>query len=199
MIDRKKIGNKGRCRFCGEKSLEKFRQRAHLIPEALGNKWLFAQDECDVCNKLFGTYDQALSDAIGSVLTLGGTKGKKNRVRKTGRTNGLSTLRRSTGTDGRPQISAMSGNADLANVLKRDSETGALIMTVPLPTSPFRPRHAYKALCKMGIAILPESELKNFKKLIRWLQEPYDSEDFLDLSCGLVLLAWSEMHRQLQA
>ena len=127
-----KIGNKGECRFCGEKSLEKFRHRAHLIPEALGNKWLFAQDECDLCNKLFGTYDQALSDAFGAILTLGGTKGKKNKVRKTGQTGGLSTLRRSTGADGRPKISVMSGNTDFANTLKRDPDTGSLLMNLSL-------------------------------------------------------------------
>jgi len=29
----------------------------------------------------------------------------------------------------------------------------------------FRPRHAYKALAKMGFALLPEEELPNYEKL----------------------------------
>ena len=44
-----------RCRFCGGCSPEaSFRQKAHAIPEALGNKTLFTSYECDICNQMFG-------------------------------------------------------------------------------------------------------------------------------------------------
>jgi len=179
------IGSKGTCRFCGETNSQAFRQRAHLIPEALGNKWLFAQDECDICNKLFGIYDQALADAMGAVLTIGGTRGKGNKVRKTGRSGGVNTLRRNHDNDGKPQISAMSGNADFSQAIKRDPVTGRFQVTMPLPSTPFRPRHAYKSLCKMGLALMPKEELQHFGKLLNWLQIPDDSEPFSNLSVGL--------------
>ena len=182
---RKVIGQAGCCRFCGETDSKLFQQRAHMIPESLGNKWLFSADECDRCNKLFGRYDQAFADAVGAVLTMGGTKGKKNRIRKTGRTGGISTVRRKRGFDGRPQLSVMSGNVDFEKVMKHDSTSGFSTFNLPLPPTPFHPRHAYKSLCKMGIALLPQEELPAFQKLIAWLQDPIDSEPFIELSVNL--------------
>lgn len=38
------------CRFCGRTGREFFSDNAHAIPEALGNKILFCNEECDVCN-----------------------------------------------------------------------------------------------------------------------------------------------------
>lgn len=43
------------CRFCGgSEPTVSFRLEAHAIPEALGNKSLFTNYECDGCNKFFG-------------------------------------------------------------------------------------------------------------------------------------------------
>ncbi|MBV8095742.1 MAG: hypothetical protein JO110_21445, partial [Acetobacteraceae bacterium] len=43
------------CRFCGEHEPKvTFKDRAHAIPEALGNKSLFTNYECDICNHAFG-------------------------------------------------------------------------------------------------------------------------------------------------
>jgi hypothetical protein len=79
------LGAKGRCRYCGETNPASFRMTAHAFPEALGNKWVISRDECDACNQVFSKYDDAIAKAVSSFLTLGGVKGKSNKVRQTGR------------------------------------------------------------------------------------------------------------------
>ena len=62
MQDRKnniKIGESDKskrvCRYCNKKSPEvSFKKVAHSISEALGNKKIITNDECDACNEKFG-------------------------------------------------------------------------------------------------------------------------------------------------
>ena len=80
------IGGGTVCRFCGNDDRRKFRTKAHTFPEALGNKWVFSDDECDDYNARFSVYEDALIKAVGPLLTLGGTRGKRG-VRQTGRSH----------------------------------------------------------------------------------------------------------------
>ncbi|MFN4275750.1 MAG: HNH endonuclease [Ferrovibrio sp.] len=76
------IGTKGKCRYCGTDTPSLFRRQSHTFPEALGNKWVFSSDECDQCNSgIFARYDDSLANCVAPVLTLGGTKGKRNIIR----------------------------------------------------------------------------------------------------------------------
>ncbi len=45
------------CRFCkmGEKDGKKFKKKAHAFSEALGNKTIILNEECDNCNEKFGS------------------------------------------------------------------------------------------------------------------------------------------------
>jgi hypothetical protein len=40
------LGTKGGCRFCGQTDPRAFRNVAHTLPEAFGNKWVRSLDEC---------------------------------------------------------------------------------------------------------------------------------------------------------
>src|ERR1700738_3950089 len=77
------LGSRGKCRYCSATGTGRFRTKAHAFPEALGNKWVISRDECDTCNQLFSKYDDAIAKAVGPFLTLGGVKGKSNKVRQT--------------------------------------------------------------------------------------------------------------------
>ncbi len=82
------LGSKGACRYCGKfEGGGRFKKEAHAFPEARGNKWVFSHDECDSCNKVFSRCEDALATMSGPILTLGGTPGKRNKVRQTGATN----------------------------------------------------------------------------------------------------------------
>jgi hypothetical protein len=156
---------------------------AHAFPEALGNKWIISRDECDRCNQAFSKYDDAIAKAVSPFLTLGGVKGKSNKVRKTGRSEGESVISRHGGADGQ-RINMFANNADPAQHVSVTAE-GILRMTMPVANVPFKPRRAYKALVKMGVALLPDEELNHYTKLRAWLLDIDDKVDFTNLDVGL--------------
>jgi hypothetical protein len=184
----RKIGLSHACRFCGETSASKFRSVAHTIPEGLGNHWLISADECDGCNKLFSSYDDALCKSVGAILTLGGTTGKYGRVRQTGRSNGASRIvynAESGGSHISYQFPSANDNISHSIPLEISFFSGGEVRTTtPTPNESFIPRLAYKALAKIGFAILPPERLSHFCKLQNWVMSPDDDEayPFLDVA-----------------
>lgn len=182
---RVELFDKTRCRYCGATARNQFKNVSHMFPEALGNKWLVSLDECDACNQLFGRFDDALAKAIGPVLTIGGTKGKGNSVRKTGASKGPVSIRQEL-VDGKRRLSIQIGGDDAFDQASVDPVSGKVRFRVPSPTERFRPVLAYKAIVKMGIALLPRSELRNFSRLLAWLRAP-DVSAIGPLTVGLSL------------
>lgn len=164
------LGMFGVCRFCKCDDPEKFRKKAHTIPEALGNKWITSLDECDDCNIKYGRYEEQLVKALRPILTLGGVKGKTG-VPQTGRTRG-SYIRHSN-ESGRRRISTCS-QAELTDVLSKSSTPDNILLKIPVHIEKFTPLLAYKALVKIAIALLPKEELKNFQKVVNWLDNDND-------------------------
>ena len=162
------LGAKGLCRFCGEADPRSFRNVAHALPEALGNKWVISLDECDSCNARFSAFDDALAKSVGAILTVGGTQGKGNKVRQTGRTNGPASIRHRI-VDGQRSISMSANGTPFSDHFGVNSRTGELMFRIPGGTERFVPAKAYKALVKMALALLPDDELPNFTKIIAWL------------------------------
>lgn len=178
------VGTRGDCRFCRSGADASFRNIAHFIPEALGNKWIVSLDECDACNELFSKYEGALANAVAPLLTLGGVRTKGGGVRQTGRTRGDTVLTRTNGGE-RPHISSRANGFDAADLVGIDPATGNLRLKMPIAGVPFRPRHAYKALCKIAYAMLPEAEIGHYERLRLWLQQPNDALDFPFLDVAL--------------
>lgn len=177
------LGTAGRCRYCGETNPRCFRMTAHAFPEALGNKWVISRDECDGCNRIFSKYDDAIANAVSPFLTLGGVKGKSNKVRQTGRSKGNAVISRRGGADGLG-INIFACNADPAQHVSVTAQ-GLLRLNMPIAGVPYRPRWAYKALAKMGIALLPDEELDHYTKLRAWLLDADDKIDFPNLNVGM--------------
>lgn len=167
------LGTKGRCRFCGETEPRAFRNVAHTLPEAFGNKWVTSLDECDACNARFGAIDDALVKSMGAILTVGGTQGKGNKVRQTGRTDGPTSIRHRI-VDGQRSISMRASGTPFGDHFGVNFKTGEFVFRISGGTERFVPAKAYKALVKMAVALLPEDELPKFTKIITWLGSPDD-------------------------
>ncbi len=168
------LGTKGRCRFCGETDPRAFRNVAHTLPEAFGNKWVTSLDECDACSARFGAFDDALVKSTGAILTVGGTQGKGNKVRQTGRTDGPALIRHRI-VDGQRSISMSANGTPFSDHVAMNLTTGELVFRIPGGTERFIPSKAYKALVKMAAALLPEDELPNFTRIIAWLGSADDA------------------------
>lgn len=167
------LGTPGRCRFCGETDSRAFHNVAHALPEAFGNKWVTSLDECDACNARFAAFDDALVKSMGAILTVGGTRGKGNKVRQTGRSNGPASIHHRT-IDGKRSISMHANGTPFSEHFGVNRNTGELVFRIPGGTERFVPARAYKALVKIAVALLPADELRHFSKMIDWLGGPDD-------------------------
>ena len=178
------LGTKGHCRFCGTEDPGRFGNVSHTVPEALGNKWVVSLDECDDCNKLFAPYDDALAKAVGPVLTLGGTPGKRNRVRQTGRTGGASVIRHGV-ADGRRRLSMEMRDQPFGDAVRLDPIRGVIRFTTPVPPEPLIPRYAAKALAKAALAIMPDASLPRFSRLRAWVLDRAGAEPMGPIRVGV--------------
>lgn len=182
---KKYLGDRHQCQFCGESNPRKFRTDAHLFPAALGNKWIFSLAECDSCNQLFSSYEDALTKAISPLLVVGGVPGRKQKQsRQIGRSGSGSLILHQRGENGR-ELHFRSQLGEDASVVGIRPFTGELILHVPVPLYPFIPRSAYKALTRMAYALLPASERPHYEMTRAWLQQPDDAEPFHLLEVGL--------------
>ncbi|BDC97289.1 HNH endonuclease [Treponema saccharophilum] len=150
------------CRFCGRKEPEvHFRKIAHAIPESLENINLFTNYECDECNHKFGnTIEDHLNKYLfpnriaSCILGKRGTITYKHPIFGDNRidvTNGHWDVK----TDGKVEL-----------VQQIDEHT----LQINLTRQTYIPVNVYKALVKMAISIVPESEISNFDNTIKWLQ-----------------------------
>jgi hypothetical protein len=153
------------CRFCGKSEPDvKFRKIAHAIPELLGNKSIQAYYECDDCNQFFGS---TIEDDFGKwskpMRTMARIRGK----------SGVPTLKRGGDTGWRIEYEAgglqiKSYEDDPVFDLCEDAKT----ITFKLKREPYTPIAVLKAFVKMGLTLMPDAEIKNFKETIKWIRDP---------------------------
>jgi hypothetical protein len=160
------LGSKAnrQCRFCGYKEPDvTFRTDAHAIPEALGNKTLLSYYECDVCNGLFG---RGIENDFGNwskpMRTLARINGKK----------GFPTIKQGPGGRFRIEVSRselhITDYEDNPDVVVNDEKKE---LTFRLRRDNYIPAAVLKALVKMGLTILPDDEIENFRDALIWIRE----------------------------
>lgn len=157
-----------RCRFCGKGAPDvTFRQKAHAVPEFLGNKSLISMNECDQCNTfLADRYEDHLSKWFGPMRTISQIAGKggvptyKDKDRDQG-----GRVRIEMGDEG---LHFTIVDADLMSQL---SKGGPIAFTLPVdtPSQPYVPIRAAMALVKTGCSVCPPGELSACAPAIDWL------------------------------
>ena len=166
--DRKiKIGENNRdkrlCRFCGkQKPNVKFKKEAHAISEALGNKKLILNEECDDCNKFFD--ENIERDFIyyhDLARTMFGIKNKDN------------SLPKMKGKDFEFFKDKHSNNLSIAIVqnVKNDNNNEPPKNIVFKTGQKIRLQNIYKALCKFALSVLDSQYLIYFDNTIKWLKD----------------------------
>lgn len=152
------------CRYCNRNNEEtRFRNRSHAIPEFLGNKTLIAYDECDQCNKHFGSkVEEHLAKYLGAYRTVARISGKKAIPKY--KSNDRKFEMYSSDNDGAIICDESKGEHLEWNEITRT-------MRIPTVRQPYVPLAVYKCFVKMAIAIAPEELLGDLDHFIRWILE----------------------------
>lgn len=179
---RKSIGESDRqkriCRFCknGMHTEVKvsFDKKAHAFSEALGNKALVLNEECDVCNDIFGsTIEDDFITYLDIYRIFYNVKGK----------NGIPKLKYKNGgmvasVDG--QMIVQSQNIDL------DEQTGNLNVFLESHKT-IKEVNIYKTLCKYVLGTINKEELVHLEDTVNWIKS--EGDEYIPLPKVGILLS----------
>lgn len=165
-----------RCRFCerGPSDTATFRLKAHAGPELLGSKTIRTKNECDECNRRFGSgIETHLGNRLDFLRSVTHVKGK----------GGAPSYNNPCGTmriahpGGKPSFYL----TDKSLFDKAEAADGAPF-SFELPADALSEKHipleAFKALVKIACSVCPREELPNCRPAIRWIMtgdRPYTS------------------------
>lgn len=164
--DRKvKIGeslkSKRICRFCNKSKEQgaKFSQEAHAISEALGNKTLIINEECDDCNNYFSkSIEKDLITYQRILTTFFGIKNKNNKVSKIKGKNF-------------EYVNIGDNKMVLKHIIEQDSRKGSPPKNIPLKFyDKITVQNIYKALSKFALSVLKKEDLVHFDKTKVWIR-----------------------------
>ncbi|MDY7220280.1 hypothetical protein TOI97_11975 [Denitrificimonas sp. JX-1] len=155
------LKNKRVCRFCKLQSPDvSFKKEAHAISEALGNKKLVLNEECDLCNEFFDEYvERDFVFYHDLVRTMFGIKNKENKTPKMKGRNfeffkdedkNLNVAIVSVDESGKSQEPPKSVSFNTDNKI--------------------RVQNIYKALCKFALSVMGEEFLDYFSDTIDWIR-----------------------------
>lgn len=150
------------CRFCGKTVRESvsFNNRAHAIQEALGNKILFCNEECDTCNHELAPIEnhfRVMMDFRRSVFQIP-RKSKTKAAKIVGKD--FIILPNHAGEP----------NIYLMQEALQDKDTTKPFQHHFELKEPIINEQMYKALCKMVIDMLPTKELHHMENTIKWIK-----------------------------
>lgn len=145
------------CRFCRRGYPEvKFKKRnAHAIPEALGNKLIFCNDECPDCNATLSRIDKELAEYLKYRRSEGGIRNKKSKIIKVYGHNFFYD-----GSSGKLKISRLA-------ILE---ETESKYYVKLEGAEPITHLGIYKALAKIAIDLIPRNLVDEFQSTIDWIK-----------------------------
>jgi HNH endonuclease len=165
------------CRFCGRSAPEvTFKKIAHAVPEFAGNGVLLTAYECDACNDRFSAFEDDLGKmtllyrVAGQVIGKGGVPSVKT-PQKLSRVNIEASGLKINHFEDDP-------------IIDLDKEAKKLTLTVK--SQPFRPLGAYKALVKMALSVMEESDLVQVAEALRWLKASDLETDRIDDGLGYI-------------
>lgn len=148
--------SKCECRYCKQTKLTvTFKDKAHTFPEFLGNKLFVNKDnECDDCNHFFGDkLEPNLNSFIKTLLVVDDINGKggSKKYKSFNKMGGI------THKNGSIEMSVVEGY----EMVSDDPVEKKMKIKIDIPK--YSLRSAYKAILKMALSILPESEIGDFK------------------------------------
>ena len=152
--------NKRVCRFCkkSKKKGARFSSQAHAISEALGNKTIILNEECDECNSKFEkNIEKDAITYLGIYKTFFGIKNKYNKVPK---------IKGKNFEYGK----AEDGSIYLKYHKKESEKIDSPEYIFPLEFyEKITKQNIYKALCKFALGVIDSEDIPKFDQTMKWL------------------------------
>ena len=164
----KKIGepdkSKRICRFCNRNATEvTFKKTAHTISEALGNKKIITNDECDSCNQYFGTgIENDLIRYLDLYRNVFAVKGKNGIPKLKGKNFEIETSVAKTGKK-EVKIKQILTDEEINDPNREDFKLKLE------STQTVTAQNIYRTLTKYALGVIERTELENFTKTIDWV------------------------------
>lgn len=168
-----------KCRFCGKSTPDvSFESDAHAIPHLIGNRVLKTLYECDSCNKqLFSKMDEQFDAYMRFYHVFCHVSRNGNTV------NSYKCNSKS-----KAGISVSDKWTDVNCCVGEDLSTSVNLQDKTITFSGVRsynPLAVFKAIVKMALSIMPESDIDNFEDTLRWLMTSSIQLSHLKLSIRL--------------
>ena len=150
----------GICKYCGTKDKNKFKSKAHIIPEFTGNKEWFCLNECDDCNNIFSNYEYSLKNFGAFKNSHLPIKGKKRFPKYVDGHHGFTIQHR--------EDDSLLMSAKEKGKFLEIEENRVKITSL---TMPFVPLNVYKCLTKFAFSLMEKKDFIKFNSSIPWLMD----------------------------
>lgn len=176
----KEVLNSGRnsqksCRFCDKKEPDvSFKQETHVIPQLLHKSKPISRFECDACNENFSKYESDFGQFFLLERAFFGHKKKKGGFPKIKANDGY--IQRDSEVQEfsekhniGPEILSKMENDELRLIkIQQDTAKENVRITdksliLKFPRAPYIPLNVFRVFLKIGISLMSEEELSNFK------------------------------------
>lgn len=173
------------CRFCGRSNDPgAFKRVSHLIPEMLGNKYLFADFECDKCNQQLSKYENDLAYFLGIFRTLFRIKGKRGIPTFDSKSN---AIRAKEEEFYGIRAFNVEETSQQYKSFKFDKEKGSC--TITYKKHSYIPINLYKILFKIALSVLPEEDAGQYGRAYQFIL----SEQKFDWIAGMCRIVYFDL------
>ena len=173
------ISETRKCRFCGRATpYVSFESDAHAVPHLIGNRVLKTLYECDSCNKQLFSKMEEQFDAYMRFYHVSCHVSRNGNTVNTYKCNSKSKAGVSV-SDEWTYVNCCVGE-DLSTVVNQQNKT----ITFSGVRS-YIPLAVFKAIVKMALSIMPESDIDNFEDTLKWLRTSHIQLSHLNLSIRL--------------
>ncbi len=164
------------CRFCGAvyNAEERFKSKAHLLPELIGNKNLLSDFECDRCNSLFGKYETDLANFIGASRAFSISNARSGGLKFKSPDKTFIVQKDLEGPRSVPKLRVES-HEEINDHFTLDAENKKVTFHTTRPS--YNPHHVFKALLKMGLSVLPAEYVDDYKIAFAILRSTKKNEE----------------------
>ena len=166
------------CRFCGKDAKSTtFREKAHAISEALGNKQWICCEECDPCNKLFSeTIEIDIVNYLLPYLVTFGITGKKGKRSINGKN--LKIISSENKSNNEVPLKLMFKFDNTVKIPNKLCKNGILNMpSLDFSNIQYIPQNVYKCFVKYTLSLIDHSLLNRFSNAICWIKESLTKRD----------------------